>query len=128
MFVAVVGMRLINSIVFACLAAVAARAAESDPLLEDELREDTRPLTDEERAKALEESTERDFTEFDANKDGQLDVLELTARFGGHLNPIDLFYFYTSADKDMSGTVSRAEYNDYVKSSSQQEEREATGV
>ena len=80
-----------------------------DELLSEELGEAA-----EDSAEAIKKSTRRDFDEFDANKDQQLDAYEVTARFGGKINPIDLFYFFTQADTDLTGTVDFAEYEKYV--------------
>lgn len=70
--------------------------------------------SEENRKQAAEENARRDFGEFDANKDGQLDPLEVRSRFKSYLNEQDLYYFYDNADKDRSGTVSFDEYLGYV--------------
>ncbi len=79
-----------------------------DQILSEELPEVT------EKGSSAEETSKRDFREFDRNKDGQIDALEIYARFGTQVNPLDLFYFFTNADKDASGTVSYPEYVSYV--------------
>lgn len=66
---------------------------------------------------ATEANARRDFGEFDANKDGQLDPLEIRSRFKSFLNEQDLYYFYDNADKDRSGTVGFEEYLVYVSQS-----------
>jgi len=76
--------------------------------------------SDENRKKQQEVNARRDFGEFDANKDGQLDPLEIRTRFKGYLNEQDLYYFYDNADKDLSGTVSFDEYLIYVNLSHEQ--------
>ena len=58
---------------------------------------------------------ERDFLDFDANGDGELDAFEIRCRFKGYLNERDMYYFYDQADTDHSGTVNRLEYGVYVK-------------
>ena len=68
---------------------------------------------------SIEDSAKRDFNEFDVNKDGQLDPLEIRTRFKGYLNERDLFYFFDSSDKDHSGTVSWHEYLQYIKGTSE---------
>jgi len=84
-------------------------------LKEDFAIDDTMKGTSEEnRKKSQEANARRDFGEFDANKDGQLDPLEIRTRFKGYLNEQDLYYFYDNADKDLSGTVSFDEYLIYV--------------
>ena len=67
----------------------------------------------------IEESARRDFDEFDVNKDGQLDPLEIRTRFKGYLNERDLFFFFDASDKDHSGTVSWDEYLGYIKNTSE---------
>jgi len=62
----------------------------------------------------LETNAKRDFTEFDANGDGELDPLEIRTRFKGYLNEKDLYIFYDTADKDFTGTVCWDEYWKYV--------------
>ena len=80
-----------------------------DKILSEELPEI------ESSGKELEGSAERDFREFDSNKDGQIDALEIVAELGAKVNAVDLFYFFSNADKDSSGTVSFPEYVGYVK-------------
>ena len=100
-------MRLVVAAFFACV------LGKEDPEMEflnDILSEE---LPDGEQS--AETASRRDFDEFDHNKDGQIDALEITARFGAQVNPIDMFYFFSHADKDASGTVSYPEYLDYVR-------------
>ena len=61
---------------------------------------------------SVHKNARRDFDEFDVNRDGQVDALEVPSRF--HVNAIDMFYFFTQADKDLSGTVSFPEYVGYI--------------
>lgn len=90
-------------------------------LKEDFAIDDNIQVTSEEnRKKSQEANARRDFGEFDANKDGQLDPLEIRTRFKGYLNEQDLYYFYDNADKDLSGTVSFEEYLVYVSLSHEQ--------
>ena len=79
--------------------------------------------TEEEYKKSLEESAARDFKEFDANEDGQLDAQEIWSKFGGYLNAIDLFYFFTQANKRNTGTVNYQEYLDYIILTTKQEHK-----
>ena len=79
--------------------------------------------TEEEHKKSLEESAARDFKEFDANEDGQLDAQEIWSKFGGYLNAIDLFYFFTQANKRNTGTVNYQEYLDYIILTTKQEQK-----
>jgi hypothetical protein len=95
------------------LALAMCRAEEADMDFLDELLAEELAEADD-SAEAIKKSTRRDFDEFDANKDQQLDAYEVAGRFGGKINPIDLFYFFTQADKDLSGTVSFPEYEAYV--------------
>ena len=97
-----------------------------EPILDDLWFEDEKEstMTEMERTESLKTSSQRDFKEFDANGDGQLDAQEITARFGGYLNAIDMFYFFTNADRDHSGTVSYPEYEAYVVSSVHEESSE----
>ena len=71
----------------------------------------------------LEESSNRDFDDFDVNQDGQLDPLEIRSKFKGYLEERDMYYFYDQADRDHSGTVDRAEYFAYVKQTHEEEKR-----
>ena len=90
-------------------------------LKEDFAIDDNIQVTSEEnRKKSQEANARRDFGEFDANKDGQLDPLEIRTRFKGYLNEQDLYYFYDNADKDLSGTVSFEENLVYVSLSHEQ--------
>jgi hypothetical protein len=85
-----------------------------DEILSEELHKADDPV------KTLETSAKRDHREFDHNKDGEIDALEVVAQFSSRINAIDLFYFFSNADKDASGTVSFPEYLDYVRSTSSQ--------
>jgi hypothetical protein len=87
---------------------------------EDFLSEDWSAGSEENRKQAGEANARRDFDEFDANKDRQLDPLEVRSRFKSYLNEQDLYYFYDNADKDRSGTVSLDEYLGYVNLSHEQ--------
>lgn len=78
-------------------------------------------VNEEDRRKSLEEAAERDFKEFDVNQDGELDAQEVWAKFGGYLNAIDLFYFFTQANKRSTGTVNYKEYLDYIIQTTKQE-------
>ena len=73
-------------------------AAREDPEMEflDQILSEELPEA-EDPAVTLEKSAKRDFGEFDHNKDGQIDALEITARFGAAVNPIDRFYFFSHA-------------------------------
>ena len=93
---------------------------------EDEEFDDLPLMDEEERRKNLEESAQRDFKEFDANSDGELDAQEIWAKFGGYLNAIDLFYFFTQANKRSTGTVNYQEYLDYIIKTTDEEKDEET--
>ena len=100
---------------------------EAQPVMDewfDDFGEFDSKMTDEEKVEATKRSTERDFKEFDVNGDGELDAQEITARFGGYLNAIDMFYFFSNADKDHSGTVSFPEYQGYVDVATKEEKKE----
>lgn len=109
---------------FTLLAAGAAldnpEPVQIDDSLFEELLDDTK-VSEEDRIASVKQSAQRDFTEFDVNGDGQLDAQEITAKFGGYLNAIDLFFFFTNADKDISGTVDFSEYMNYVTFTGKQE-------
>jgi len=93
---------------------------------EDEEFDDLPLMDEEERRKNLEISAQRDFKEFDANSDGELDAQEIWAKFGGYLNAIDLFYFFTQANKRSTGTVNYQEYLDYIIKTTDEEKDEET--
>ena len=78
-------------------------------------------LNEQDRKKSLEDAAERDFKEFDVNQDGELDAQEVWAKFGGYLNAIDLFYFFTQANKRSTGTVNYKEYLEYIIQTTKQE-------
>jgi hypothetical protein len=107
-----------RKLVLSIVAGASAAAYDEDDLFKDinfddmgDFAEDYLEAKD---AGTPEENAKRDFTEFDANGDTQLDPLEIRTRFKGYLNERDLYLFYDSADKDLSGTVSWEEYWQYV--------------
>mmetsp|Transcript_106277 Transcript_106277/g.307616 ORF Transcript_106277/g.307616 Transcript_106277/m.307616 type:complete len:107 (-) Transcript_106277:58-378(-) len=57
---------------------------------------------------------ERDFLNFDQNRDGQIDAQELRLQFRAELTPLELHRFFVDADADRSGTISLAEYIEYA--------------
>lgn len=61
-----------------------------------------------------EQNALRDFKEFDANNDEQIDALEIGI-FQGTLSAADKFDFFATTDKDASGTISKSEYLAYAR-------------
>lgn len=100
-------------------------AEDPNDYLNEILKEEIPEITEEERVRGIEESAKRDFSEFDANGDGQLDAHEIHVKFGGYVNPGDMFYFFTEADKDLTGTVNFDEYVNYIKASAKKEAKSA---
>jgi hypothetical protein len=118
---------MIKCVVFLALCMGAADGNVAEPVMDewlDDFGEFDSKMTDEERAEVTKRSTERDFNEFDVNADNELDAQEIAARFGGYLNAIDMFYFFSNADKDHSGTVSFLEYKGYVEAATKEEKEE----
>ena len=110
-------MRLVSLLTVAAL--VKADGNEDLDFFDRILSEDL-PPKGEASGNEIEDSADRDFKEFDFNKDGQIDALEISARFGAEVNAVDLFYFFSHADKDASGTVNFPEYIGYVRFTSGQ--------
>jgi len=73
-------------------------AAKAPVLITDEMREEYTS----------------DFVAFDSDRNNVLDAQEVTANFQGQVKPREMHEFFRTADKNMDGKVSLAEYVDYA--------------